>query len=97
MLSHQPPEEHADLRTRLMPHRLAYSARNPAFGYAWRARALDPPRAQLQRVLERGIARGLLPATLQVGLAILLLQGPVMYAHMLSVMKRTPPPELPGS
>ena len=95
VLSHQPPEEHADLRTRLMPHLLAYSARNPAFGQAWRTRVLEPPRVQLQHVLARAIARRQLPPTLQIDLAILLLMGPIMYAHMLSVMKRTAPPDLP--
>lgn len=95
VLSHQPPEEHADLRTRLMPHLLAYSARNPAFGQAWRTRVLEPPRVQLQHVLARAIARRQLPDTLQMDLAILLLMGPIMYAHMLTLMKRTPPPGLP--
>jgi AcrR family transcriptional regulator len=94
VLSHQPPEQHADLRNRLMPHLLAYSARNPAFGQTWRARILEPPRAQLRHVLERGIARGELPATLDIDLAIMLLHGPMMYAHMLSLMKRKAPDNL---
>jgi hypothetical protein len=78
-----------------MPHLVAYSARNPAFGQAWRARVLEPPRVQLQHVLARAIARRQLPAALSIDLAILLLLGPITYAHMLILMKRTPPPDLP--
>jgi hypothetical protein len=80
-----------------MPHLLAYSARNPAFGRAWRARVLDPPREQLRRVLLRAITRRELPADLDVDTAIVLLHGPLMYAHMLTLMQRTPPDRLPDA
>jgi AcrR family transcriptional regulator len=91
VLSHQPPEQHAELRTRMMPHLMVYGARNPAFGIAWRSRVLEPPRAQLTHVLERGMARGQLPRTLNVDLALMLLHGPNMYAYMLKLMNREPP------
>ena len=41
ILNHQPPEQHAEARSRLMPHLMAYGVRNPAFGKAWRARVLE--------------------------------------------------------
>jgi AcrR family transcriptional regulator len=91
VLSHEPPEQHAELRTRMMPHLMAYGARNPAFGVAWRARALEPPRLQLTHVLQRAIARGQLPRTLDIDLALMLLHGPMMYGHMLTLMNRQPP------
>jgi AcrR family transcriptional regulator len=92
VLGHQPPEKHTELRTRLMPHLLAYGVRNPAFGKAWRARVLEPPRIQLTRVLERGIAAGYLPRTLNIDLAIGMLFGPMMYAHVQTLVDREPPP-----
>src|SRR6476619_4612865 len=42
-LSRQPPRPRTELRSRLMPHLMAYAVRNPAFGRAWRAQAIDPP------------------------------------------------------
>jgi AcrR family transcriptional regulator len=91
-LSHEPPPQYAPLRERLMPHMLAYSAKNPSFGSAWRARVLEPPRLQLLHVLERGIARGQLPRTLNMDLAIALLFGPILYGHILKVISRQPAP-----
>src|ERR1700716_954419 len=49
VLSRQPPEQHAGLRVRMMPHLMAYAARNPAFGKAWQACVFDPPRAEVTR------------------------------------------------
>jgi AcrR family transcriptional regulator len=94
VLSHQPPEQHAELRTRMMPHLMVYGARNPAFGVAWRSRVLEPPRIQLTHALARGIARGQLPRTLNLDLAVTLLHGPMMYAHMIKLMNREPPADL---
>src|SRR5215471_14926478 len=34
VLGHRPPERYAELRERIIPHLMAYSARNPAFGAA---------------------------------------------------------------
>jgi len=43
VLGHRPPERYNELRERIIPHLIAYSARNPEFAQAWRARALTPP------------------------------------------------------
>jgi AcrR family transcriptional regulator len=94
VLSHGPPEELAELRTRLMPHLIAYGVRHPAFGKAWRTRALEPPRTRLKRLLERGIERGLLPATLKVDAAIAQLFGPMMYAYVMTLIDRESPADL---
>ena len=88
MLNHQPPEQHAEARSRLMPHLMAYGVRNPAFGKAWRARVLEPPRTELASVLEGAIARGLLPRELSIDVAIAQLFGPMMYAHVLTLIDK---------
>src|SRR5947209_8013941 len=49
------PREHAELRERIMPFFMAYSARNPSFGDAWRDMVMDPPRDELRRLLKQGM------------------------------------------
>src|SRR6476659_641236 len=36
VLNYQPPPQCSELRMRIMPHLMAYAARNPSFGEAWR-------------------------------------------------------------
>ncbi len=91
VLGHQPPERFAALRERIMPHLMAYSARHPEFGNAWRARALQPPRTQLLHILQRAIARGQLPPTLNIDIAIALLLGPMMYGWVMKMMAQKLP------
>jgi AcrR family transcriptional regulator len=91
ILSHQPPEEHTEARSRLMPHLMAYGVRNPSFGKAWRARVLEPPRAELTNVLQQAVARGLLPRGLVIDVAIAQLFGPMMYAHVLTLIDHDSP------
>src|SRR5581483_1503271 len=43
VLTYRPPE-HVDTRERIMPHFMAYSARNPAFSDAWKNMVMKPPR-----------------------------------------------------
>ena len=95
VLSQRPREDRADLRTRMMPHLMAFAARNPAFGKVWQARVFEPPRAQVTRVLERAMARGILPRTVDLDLAIALLLGPMMYGHVLHRLNRDAPESLP--
>jgi AcrR family transcriptional regulator len=94
VLSHQPPEQHTELRARLMPQLMAYGVRNPPFGKAWRARVLEPPRVQLTRVLERAVATGRLPRTMEIDVAIALLFGPMMYGYVQTLIDRSEPPRL---
>jgi AcrR family transcriptional regulator len=94
-LSYQPSHKSADLRMRIMPHLMAYAARNPSFGKAWRERVFDPPRVQLRQLLERAIARGQLPRSLDRDLALALLLGPMMYCHVLQRLQGAAPENLP--
>jgi AcrR family transcriptional regulator len=94
-ISHEPPQEYAGLRERLMPHLMAYAARNPTFGNAWRTRVIEPPREQLLRVLHAGIANGQLPGTLDTEVAIAMLFGPIMYGHITKVLLKKSPELLP--
>lgn len=95
VLSYQPPRPCSEMRTRIMPHLMAYAARNPSFGKAWRARVFEPPRAQLAQLLERGIARGQFPRSLDRALALGLLLGPLMYFHVLTRLHGQAPDNLP--
>src|SRR5262245_7515767 len=93
LLSYQPPQD-AELRARIMPHLIAYAARNRAFGDAWRQRVFEPPRVQLTALLERAIALGQLPSNLDRGLAMALLLGPLLYCHVLKRMHGEAPENL---
>jgi len=95
LLSYQPPAKHADLRGRIMPHLMAYAARNRSFGDAWRQRVFEPPRTQLRRMLERAIALRQLPDSLDRNRAIALLLGPMVYCHVLKRIQGEPPENLP--
>lgn len=81
VLAYRPPE-HLELRDRIMPHFMAYSARNPAIGMAWRNLVMEPPRQELRRLLKQGIANGELTASLDCEIALTLLLGPMMYWYM---------------
>jgi AcrR family transcriptional regulator len=94
VLNRQLPERKSDLQRRMMPHFMAYAARNHAFGRAWRARVMEPPRTQLVRLMKGAIAEGVLPATLDVDLGVAMLVGPMMYRHVLSLLGRKPPAEM---
>jgi len=84
VLSRRPPDEFDAQRDRLMPSLIAYSATHTEFGQAWRNRVLEPPRQCLKRILRRGVERELLPATLDLDLAMALLLGPMLYNHIFS-------------
>src|SRR5262249_50868619 len=76
ILGHQPPEKRLEVQTRIMPHLMAYAARNPVFGMAWRSRVMEPPRRQLTRLLKRAVELGQLPADIDYDLSVALLLGP---------------------
>jgi AcrR family transcriptional regulator len=81
-LGHEPSAETAGIRKRLMPHLLAYSARNQEFGRAWRSRVAERVHTGLRKLLRRGIEAGVFPAVLDEELSIALLLGPMMYRHI---------------
>jgi AcrR family transcriptional regulator len=93
-LGRQPPKPRSDLRGRIMPHLMAYAARRPAFGQAWRLRVIDPPRLQLVELLKRAVEEGQLAADLDVDVAAVELLGPMMYRNLLRLMGGHPPDNL---
>ena len=96
LLGHQPPHSHSDLRSRIIPHLWAHAARNPSFGAAWRNLIFEPARVGIRRLLERGVAQGVLPGNLDPDLALALLLGPMMYAHMTRRSGGSSPENIPG-
>jgi AcrR family transcriptional regulator len=81
VLSYRPPQD-AEMRERIMPHFMAYSASNPAFGSTWRTMVMDPPRKELTHLLKLGVRRGELPRNLDLDLSLALLLGPIIYWHV---------------
>ncbi len=84
VLSWRPPGELEAARVRITPMFMAYAAVHREFGAAWRHRVMEPRRNALMRILARGVERNLLPADLDLDLAIALLIGPMLYRHVLS-------------
>jgi AcrR family transcriptional regulator len=82
VLTRRPPDEFDEIRQRLMPAMIAYSAVHHEFGMAWRRRVMEPPRTSILRILKRGVERGLLPPDLDPEVALSLLLGPVLYTHI---------------
>src|ERR1700761_8350927 len=82
-LNYQPAAHRKEMKERIMPHMIAYSARNRAFGEQWRTRVLERPRAQLRDMLKRGIQRGKLVKSLDPEIGIALLMGPMLYRHVI--------------
>ncbi len=82
VLAYQPPKVRANLQERIMPHLIAYSARNPAFGATWRRMVLEPPRRELSNLIAQGIQKGELAPAVETELALALLLGPVVYQHI---------------
>ena len=72
---------------------MAYSARNRAFGDAWRAQVMEPARRALTAMMERGERIGALRPGIdhEVGLALLL--GPMIYRHVFVKRTRKPLPK----
>ena len=94
-LEYRPAEEYDEMRRRLMPHFMAYAARNPAFERAWRARVMEPPRERLRQLLERGVKEGALPKDYDLELGMALLLGPMMYRFALGPDVTKLPRDLP--
>jgi AcrR family transcriptional regulator len=81
-LKYEPSPKKAAVIKKLMPHLLAYSARNEEFGRAWKTRVMDRARASLKVLLRRGVNRGVFPAVLDKDLGVALLLGPMLYRHI---------------
>lgn len=81
VLSYRPPER-ADMRERIIPHFMAYSAYHSSFGEAWRSMVMEPPRRELTYLLKMGIKNGELSPKLNLDLSLTLLLGPIMYWYI---------------
>lgn len=72
-------EENKEMREQIMPHLVAYSARNVEFGQMWRNMIMEPPRRELRRLLRAGIKNRELTFRLDEDVSLALLLGPMMY------------------
>lgn len=81
-LSYRPAERHTKERERIMPHLIAYSARNPVFGKAWRSRILSRNAILIEQVLGDAMERGDIDAGLPMDMALAMLFGPMMYRQI---------------
>ncbi|MGC2161178.1 MAG: TetR/AcrR family transcriptional regulator [Silvibacterium sp.] len=81
-LAYEPASHRKVLKEKIWPHLMAYSARNQAFGDAWRSQVMEPARRALIAMMERGERIGALRQGIdrEVGLALLL--GPMIYRHV---------------
>jgi AcrR family transcriptional regulator len=96
VLAYRPPEN-TERRERIMPHLIAYSARNVEFGQMWRNMVMEPPRRELRRLLQAGVAKSELIATLDEDLSLALLLGPMMYWFIFLRRTTEPPRDLAAS
>lgn len=81
-LMYEPAANRKDLKEKLWPHLVAYSAKNQAFGQAWRARVMEPARQGVTEMLQRGQREGRLRKGIDKEVATALLLGPLMYRHI---------------
>jgi AcrR family transcriptional regulator len=72
------------IQKRLMPHLIAYSARNEEFGRAWRAGVMERSRSGLKKLVRRGVEQRIFSAEIDEELAVALLFGPMMFRHIFS-------------
>lgn len=82
ILTRRPPDEFEDVRMRMMPGLIAYSASHPEFGAAWRNNVMEPARQAIRRALQKGIKRGQLSSGLDIEISTCLLLGPMLYRHI---------------
>lgn len=94
LLRYQPSEKKSEEQNRMMPHLMAYAARNPSFAKTWRGRIMEPIRTQAIAILTRAITKGELPPDLDLNLSVALLVGPMMYRHVLSLLNVTMPEDM---
>ncbi|MEO6982026.1 MAG: TetR-like C-terminal domain-containing protein, partial [Edaphobacter sp.] len=81
-LRYQPAANRKEMKDKIWPHLMAYSARNRAFGDAWRAKVLEPARVGLTASIKRGEKLGVLRSGIDPEIGIALLLGPMMYRRI---------------
>jgi AcrR family transcriptional regulator len=81
-LTYQPAPEHQEMKNRVMPHVMAYAARNRKFGEQWRSRVIERPQTRLKNLLKRGIEQRQLVSKINLDTGLALLLGPMLYWHI---------------
>ena len=81
-LKYEPAPEKREWREKILPHLMAYAARNRAFGEQWRARVMERPRMRLTQILNRGVEQHMLRADMNLEIALALLLGPMLYRRI---------------
>jgi AcrR family transcriptional regulator len=92
-LRYQPAADRQTLREKIMPHMIAYAARNRAMGVSWRARVVEPARVALTNIVKHGEKRGILRRGIDPEVAIALLLGPMIYRHVFVTKAGGKPPK----
>jgi AcrR family transcriptional regulator len=81
-LTYQPAPERQEMKNRVMPHVMAYAARNREFGEQWRSRVIERPQARLRNLIKRGIEQRRLVSKINLDTGLALLLGPMLYWHI---------------
>lgn len=81
-LTYQPAPERQEMKNRMMPHVMAYAARNRAFGDQWRSRVIERPQTRLKNLIKRGIEQHDLVSKINLETGLALLLGPMLYWHI---------------
>jgi AcrR family transcriptional regulator len=81
-LTYQPAPERQEMKNRVMPHVMAYAARNREFGEQWRLRVIERPQARLRSLIKRGIDQHQLVSKINLDTGLALLLGPMLYWHI---------------
>lgn len=81
-ISYQPARDKTHMKERILPHMIAYSARNRIFGTAWRELVVQRQCSGLRLLLERGIRQHKLVKNLDIDLCFALLLGPMFYLRI---------------
>ncbi len=81
-LTYQPAPERQEMKNRVMPHVMAYAARNRKFGEQWRELVIERPQTRLTNLIKRGIAQRKLVEDINLNTGLALLLGPMLYWHI---------------
>lgn len=82
-LMYAPAEDKKHLKEKVWPHLMAYSAKNRAFGQAWRSRVMGPARKGITEMIERGQRENALQKGIDLEVAMAMLIGPLIYRNIL--------------
>jgi len=90
-LTYQPSPDRLEMKNRMMPHVMAYAARNRTFGEQWRMLAIERPQTRLKNLIKRGIEHRQLVRKINMETGLALLLGPMLYWHIFVCKKSLTP------